>query len=54
VVAKVRQRLSVSKQAVQNFDLERFNLKKLNDVNSENTFMLKSQIGLLLWKTWMM
>jgi hypothetical protein len=32
VVAKGRQRLSVSKQAAQKFDMERFNLKKLNDV----------------------
>jgi hypothetical protein len=31
VVAKVRERLSVSKPAAQNFGMERFNLKKLND-----------------------
>jgi hypothetical protein len=32
VVAEVRQRLSVSKRKAQNFDVEIFNLKKLNDV----------------------
>jgi hypothetical protein len=32
VVAEVRERLSGSKQAAQKFDMERFNLKRLNDV----------------------
>jgi hypothetical protein len=32
VVVKLRERISVSKRARQIFDLERFNLKKLNDV----------------------
>jgi hypothetical protein len=32
VVAKVRERLSVSKCAAKNFDMVRFNVKKLNDV----------------------
>ena len=31
VVAKVRERLAVSKQAAQRFDGERFNLRKLNE-----------------------
>ena len=31
VVAKLRERLAVSKQAVQKFDRERFNLRKLNE-----------------------
>jgi hypothetical protein len=31
-VAKVRERLSVRKQAAQKFDWERFNLRKLNDL----------------------
>jgi hypothetical protein len=30
VVAEVRERLDVSKEAAQNFDGERFNLRKLN------------------------
>jgi len=32
VVAKVRKRLAVSKQAAQKFDGERFNLRKLNEL----------------------
>jgi hypothetical protein len=32
VVAKLRERISVSKRAIKNFELERFDLKKLDDV----------------------
>jgi len=32
VVTKIRDRLAVSKQAAQNFDMERFNLRKLNEL----------------------
>jgi len=32
VVAKVRERLAVTKQAAQKFDGERFNLRKLNEL----------------------
>ena len=32
MVAKVGERLAVSKQAPQNFDAERFNLRKLNEL----------------------
>jgi hypothetical protein len=32
VVAKVKERLAVSKQTMQKFDMERFNLKKLDEV----------------------
>jgi len=32
VVAKVRERLAVSKRAAQKFDGERFNLRKLNEL----------------------
>jgi hypothetical protein len=32
VVAKFRERLAVSKQAAQKFNVERLNLKKLNEV----------------------
>jgi hypothetical protein len=31
VAAKVRERLAISKQSAQNFDVERFNLRKLSD-----------------------
>jgi hypothetical protein len=36
VVAKIRERLTVNKQRSQRFHLERFNLKKLNDVEVSN------------------
>jgi hypothetical protein len=32
VVAEVKERLVVSKQAAWNFDVERFNLRKLNEL----------------------
>jgi hypothetical protein len=32
ILAKVRERLAVSKQTTQKFDMERFNLTKLNEV----------------------
>ena len=32
MVVKVRERLAVSKQAAQKFDVERLNLKKLNEL----------------------
>jgi hypothetical protein len=41
VVAKVRERLAVSKQRSQSFDMERFNLKKLNDVEGKEQFRVE-------------
>jgi hypothetical protein len=35
VVAKVRERLAVNKQRSHRFHMERFNLKKLNEVRGE-------------------
>jgi endonuclease/exonuclease/phosphatase family metal-dependent hydrolase len=43
VVAKVRERLAVSKQAAQKFDAERFNLKKLSELVVRKHYQL--------WKT---
>jgi hypothetical protein len=40
-VAKLRERISVSKRARQNFDLERFELKKLNDVEVEEKYRVE-------------
>jgi len=42
VVAKVREKLAVSKQAAQSFDGERFNIKKLNE--SEFTKQYQTEI----------
>jgi glycine betaine/choline ABC-type transport system substrate-binding protein len=41
VVAKVRERLAVIKQAAQKFDAERFNLKKLSELEVRNQYQIK-------------
>jgi hypothetical protein len=48
VVLNVGERLSVSKQVVQEVYLERFNLKKQNDVEVKEGIRLKSEISLQL------
>jgi hypothetical protein len=51
-VAKVRERLAVNKQRSHRFNMERFNLKKLNDVEGKEQIRVRSQTGLQLWKIW--
>jgi len=41
VVAKVRERLAVSKQAAQRFGGERFNLRKLNELEVRKQYQLR-------------
>jgi hypothetical protein len=41
VVAKVRKRLAVNKQRSQRFNKERFNLKKLNNVEGKEQFCVE-------------
>jgi len=41
VVAKVRERLAVSKQAAQKFDVERFNLRKLSESEVRKEYQVK-------------
>ena len=41
VVAKVMERLSVSKQASQKFHVERFNIKKLNKLQVRKQYEIK-------------
>jgi hypothetical protein len=41
VVAKLRERISVSNRVRQNFDLERFDLKKLNDVEVKEMYQVE-------------
>jgi hypothetical protein len=50
VVAKVRERLAVNKRMVKKMDVERFNLKQLNE-EEVNSIRLQSKISLQLWKT---
>jgi hypothetical protein len=40
-VAKLRERISVSKTAMQNFYLERFDLKKLDDVEVKKKYQVE-------------
>jgi hypothetical protein len=41
VVAKIRERLAVNKQRTQRFDMERFNLKTLNEVGGKEQFRVE-------------
>jgi hypothetical protein len=41
VVAKVRERLAVSKQAAQKFHAKRFNLKKISELEVRKQYQLK-------------
>jgi hypothetical protein len=41
VVAKVRERLAVIKQAAQKFDAERFNLKKLSELEVRKQYQIQ-------------
>jgi hypothetical protein len=41
VVAKVRERLAMNKHRSQRFDMEKFNLKKLNDVEVKEKFRVE-------------
>jgi hypothetical protein len=41
VVAKVRERLAVSKQTTQKFDMERFNLKKIDEVEGKEQYLVE-------------
>jgi hypothetical protein len=49
VVAEVRERLAVSKQAAQKFDVERFKLNKLNelDVRKQYHIMISHRFAAL-------
>jgi hypothetical protein len=41
VVAKVRERLSVHNQAAQKFDVERFNCKKVSELECREQYQIK-------------
>jgi len=51
VVAKVWKILAVNKEAAQKFDVEIFNLRKPNEHKLGNNIKLRSESGLLLWRT---
>jgi len=41
VVAKVGERLALSKEATQKFDVDRFNLRKLSDLEDKKQYQIK-------------
>ena len=41
MVAKVRERLALSKQAAQKFDVERFNLRMLSELEVRKQYQIK-------------
>ena len=51
MVARVRERLTVRKQAAQKFNGERFNLGKLNDLEVRKQYQIDITTGLQLWRT---
>jgi hypothetical protein len=51
VVAKLRKTMAVSKQAAQNFDGERYNGRKLSELEVRKRIRLRSQTGLQLLRT---
>jgi hypothetical protein len=51
VVAKVRKRFTVSKQAAQKFDVERFHPRKLSELKVMKGYQIEISNGLQLWKT---
>jgi hypothetical protein len=50
VVAKVRERLTVNKQRSQRSNIERFNLKKLNDVEGKEQFRVEVSNRFAAWE----
>ena len=51
VVAKVRERLAVSKQAAQQLGGERFNLRKRKDLEVKKRYQMRLQTGFQPWGT---
>jgi hypothetical protein len=45
VVGKVRERFAVSKQTAQKFDVERFNFRKLSDLDFRKKYQIKISKG---------
>jgi len=51
MIAKVRERLAVGKQAAQWFERQRFNLRKLNEPEVREHYQIEIKTGLQLWRT---
>jgi hypothetical protein len=48
----VRERLRVSKQTMHRVHTEKFNLKKLNEVEDKEQYRVEISNSFELWKTW--
>jgi len=51
VVARVRERLAVSKQVAQRFDGERFNLRNLNELEVRKQYQIEITNRFAAWRT---
>jgi hypothetical protein len=51
IVAKIRERLAASKWPVNKRDMERFNLKKLNEGELRNSIRSQPKTDFQLWRT---
>jgi endonuclease/exonuclease/phosphatase family metal-dependent hydrolase len=51
VIAKVRERLAVGKRMVKKMDMERFNLKQLNEEEVKEQYQVAIKKNLQFWKT---
>jgi hypothetical protein len=49
-VTELKERLAVSKPRIQNFDMERFNLNKLNEAQCKKQYQAKSESDSLCLK----
>jgi hypothetical protein len=49
---QITERLATGNQRSYRFHIERFNLKKLQETEAKEQFVLRSQIGLQFWKIW--
>jgi hypothetical protein len=54
VVAKIRERLAVSKQGSHKFHMERFNLKKLNEVEGKEKYRVEVSNRFATLEDWML
>jgi hypothetical protein len=51
VVSKVRERLAISNQRTQTFDVERYKLRKLSELEDRKEYQIKISNSLQLWRT---
>jgi hypothetical protein len=50
VIAKLRERLAVNKKAAHEFEGERFNLRKLNELEVKEKYQIELTKDLQLWR----